>query len=104
MNRKTILIAAVLLLIAVGILLVPHFVRGQGQKDLTESAAGSSQTVSAEVTPEPVYVSDPIYGDQITEEELQEMKEETESQDGATISIGEEFVIELGETQGSAGF
>ena len=49
-------------------------------------------------------VSDPIYGDGLTEEELETLKEEEASDADIGMTIGEEFVIELEETQETSGF
>ena len=43
--------------------------------------------------------------DEITEEELEQLQTEDETDNGvSTYVVGEEFVIELGETQAVAGF
>lgn len=75
--------------------------------DVSEDS-NSDISLSVEATPEPVYVSDPVYGDEITQEELETLREEDstalDSPNAPSITIGEEFVIELEDNQSTGGF
>jgi len=93
MKKKLLLIVVVLLVI--GAILVP----GIRYLDRGDSAKQSEPIQEAN------YVSDPVYGNELTQEELDELKEEDEvSEEGSSITIGSEFVIELGENQSTGGF
>ena len=99
MKKKLLILIVFLLLLAAGT--VPFW----GTVHKTDASVQSE--VQTEATAEPVYVSDPIYGDDITQEELETLREEDAAEvPGSTggIVIGEEFSIELNENQGTDGF
>ena len=106
--KKFFLIFVVFVLV-LGILFLPKFFKNPSAVDDVSSDPASveveSNLTSAEMTPDPVFVSDPLYGDEITQDELDQLQAEDEIDNGiSTYVVGEEFVIELGETQGIAGF
>ncbi len=103
--KKTVLILIIAIAV-LGAILLPGLLGGKGANEPADPASAETEPETlSEVTPEPVYVSDPIYGDDITEEELEQLREEDAADNGVeTFVVGEEFVIELGETQGTGGF
>lgn len=96
MKKKTLLgmAAAVLLAFGCGILIAKTIFN---QPEVTD-------TVEFKPSDNTELVSDPIYGDGLTEEELETLKEEEASDEGIGMMISEEFVIELEETQETGGF
>ena len=75
----------------------------------SEPAASPPSELAApppsEPEPEPVYVSDPVFGEEIPQDVLEELQEENvSSPDNPSIVIGPEFTIELNENQGTGGF
>lgn len=98
MKMKTLLamVAAVIIAFGAGMILT-KLITEQVQPEVYE-------TIESKQSAETDLISDPIYGDDLTKEELKILKEEDASEAGVGMMIGEEFTIELGETQGTGGF
>ncbi len=96
----------IVLLLAAGVFLVPRLLHTDPAEP---EAPVELEDLSApeEIDPEtePVYVSDPMYGDHLTPEELEELREQDGGDNDSTgLIVTEEFEIELGETQATGGF
>ncbi len=100
-------IIVLVLLLAAGLLFVPGLLHKKdvsAEQDAVEQVSADPSDADASQA-EPVYVSDPVYGDQITEEELEQLKEQDSGEDApAGLYVGDEYVIELEETQDTGGF
>ena len=76
-----------------------------GSDTVTEQNVPASEKAEEE-SGEPEYVSDPIYGDELTQEELDAFKEEDSTVDPENpgVTVEEELVIVLDDNQGTGGF
>ena len=74
------------------------------EQDVSDSDKDDNKNEEEEIEPE--YVSDPIYGDGLTQEELDAFKAEDAADDAQSpgVTVGEEFVIILDDNQDTGGF